>query len=1018
MAPSTVTPDARRIIRGKLRIPAPPDAYVRRPRLERTVAELIAHKRVVVLSASAGSGKTTAVAAVARAIDRPVAWLTVDRPDQAPGRLLTYLEAAIAERAPEMSGVATEALAAGVPHVEAAGLLADALIGECERVLLVLDELERLGDEREAWQVVEALLRYLPARACVVLISRRDIPTSLCALAPDRAAVLADAELAFTSEEAGRALAGTGRGEIDVEGAMASTAGWVTGVLFHRWQAGEHLVGQGGETDPLYDYLSSQMLGELGEAEREFLIRTALLDEITAGRAEALGIHDADQRLSALRRARLPVTWEAGGRVLRRHTYFREYLLAQLERRDGDQVRSLHLAHGRLLSAEGHYEEAAEELLLAGAADHAIEPAEKAIVAVVERLDLAVAERWLAELAPSPPGPASALAEAELMLAIARDDVFRGVKTADRLSAEGEREALASTSERAALLMAWCYLHTGRKDDVEAVLAAAGDGPGRATMRYAYDALFGLGEHGRPFPPDPPPAGPIGAIVVTVGYALGRLSEITEAEASSWAQLIQRPWRAAALRARGRTEEALAVFAEARQAGTATPAMVIYAGPELMMDAGRWEEARRLLDEGHRVALAGGSLAYQGSCWLLEAKLALRERRDADAALAALAEPVCRSACEAFHWVAEVADTWGGYAALLKGDDERARELLERACNGMVAGDRMLELPTVAIYLAEACWRAGDDEAASAAARLALDASKRQGSNHILLQALAGVPTVAGREVESSPADSEWHALSQALMVQGERLGIGAGHDVELVEFGRRSILVAGSEVKPRITKSYELLAYLAADPERGGDREQLLQALFGDRRDDATRSYLRQTVHRLREVLPEDALIVKDGHVSLTPEVAVTSESVTLERRLGEAARLQGEDRLRATLAALAIYDRGEYLPGASGEWADVRQQRLADVATGARYQAAVLALGSGDYGLARRLATEVLRVDRFRETAWRVLMRVAAAVGDEDAVLRAYRACEAALAEINAQPSASTRRLLEDDRSGTGAP
>jgi DNA-binding SARP family transcriptional activator len=1012
MARVTVTPEARRIIRGKLRIPALPDAYVPRPRLEHAVAALVAHKRVVVVSASAGSGKTTAVTAVAREVDRPVAWLTVDRPDQAPGRLLTYLEAAIADTVPEMAGMATEALAAGVSHVEAAGLLADALVGERDDLLLVLDELERLGDERHAWQVVEAFLRYLPDRACVVLISRRDIPTSLCALSPDRAAVLADTELAFTSEEAGRALAGTGRGEIRVEAAMASTAGWVTGVLFHGWRAGEHLVGQGGETDPLYDYLSSQMLGELGEAEREFLIRTSLLDEVTAGRAEALGILDADQRLTALRRARLPVAWEAGGRLLRCHTYFREYLVAQLERGDADQLRSLHLAHGRLLCQEGHYEEATEELLLAGAADHAIEPAEKAIVAVVERLDLALAERWLAELAPSPPGPASALSEAELMLAIARDDVFRGVQTADRLSAEGERQALASASQRAALLMAWCYLHTGRLKDVDAVLAAAGDGPGRATMRYARDALFGLGEHGRPFPPDPPPPGPIGAIVVTVGYALGRLSEITEAEASRWAQLIQRPWRVAALRARGRTEEALDLFAEAREAQTATPAMVIYAGPELMADAGRWDEARRLLDEGHRVALAGGSLAYQGTCWLVEAKLALRERRDATAALAALAEPVCRAGCAAFHWLAEVSDTWAGCAALLTGDDERARELLERACAGMVAGDRMLELPTAAVYLAEARWRGGEDKEASAAAGLALEAAKRQGSNHILLQALADFPTVAAREVESSPADSEWHGLSQALMAQGQRLGIGVGHDVQLVEFGRRAILVAGSEVKPRITKSYELLAYLAAAPDRGGNREELLQALFGDRRDDATRSYLRQTVHRLREVLPEGALTVKEGHVSLTADVGFSSESVTFERRLSEAPRLQGDDRLQATLAALAIFDRGEYLPGSRGEWADIRQQRLADLATGGSYQAAVLALGNGDYALARKLATDVLRVDRFRETAWRVLMRVAAAVGDEDGVLRVYRTCEAALAEINAQPSASTRRLVEHDR------
>ena len=63
-------------------------------------------------------------------------------------------------------------------------------------------------------------------------------------------------------------------------------------------------------------------------------------------------------------------------------------------------------------------------------------------------------------------------------------------------------------------------------------------------------------------------------------------------------------------------------------------------------------------------------------------------------------------------------------------------------------------------------------------------------------------------------------------------------------------------------------------------------------------------------------------------PEVtaSVVSESVTFEHRLAAAARLQGDDRLSATVAALAVYERGEYLPGARGYWADVRQQRLAD--------------------------------------------------------------------------------------------
>jgi len=69
----------------------------------------------------------------------------------------------------------------------------------------------------------------------------------------------------------------------------------------------------------------------------------------------------------------------------------------------------------------------------------------------------------------------------------------------------------------------------------------------------------------------------------------------------------------------------------------------------------------------------------------------------------------------------------------------------------MVRGDRILELPTAAVYLAEAYWRAGDEDASDQAADLALDAAQRQGSNHLLLQALDDVPAVPTRRLDAEP---------------------------------------------------------------------------------------------------------------------------------------------------------------------------------------------------------------------------------------------------------------------------
>jgi len=43
---------------------------------------------------------------------------------------------------------------------------------------------------------------------------------------------------------------------------------------------------------------------------------------------------------------------------------------------------------------------------------------------------------------------------------------------------------------------------------------------------------------------------------------------------------------------------------------------------------------------------------------------------------------------------------------------------------------------------------------------------------------------------------------------------------------------------------------------------------------------------------------------------------------------------------------------------------------------------------------------------------MRVGSAVGDEDRVITAFRQCHSALAELDATPSDSTRRLLDQLR------
>jgi DNA-binding SARP family transcriptional activator len=991
------------VIHGKLTVPPLPERRVERPRLERSLAALIERNRVVVVSATPGAGKTTAVAAAVRLVERPVAWLTLDRTDAAPGRLVTYLEAALSRPLPQLSGVARGALAAGIAHAEAAGLLAEA-VGDAS-VILVLDELERVGDSSEPWDVVEAFLRYAPPGTRFVLISRRAMPTALTAL-DGSVAVLGEEELAFTPAEAADALTALGEAEIDAAEVVDATGGWVTGVLFEAWRSAGHVAGVGGESDPLHGYLASHILDQLEPADRNFLVATSLLDQVSAARAEALGQRDAAQRLVALRAARLPVAWQSDGRAFRCHSRFREFLLERLERRGADEVRALRLAHGRLLAREGHDEEATEELLSAGAPGEALVGAERAILAVIQRLDFQVAERWLDALAEVAPSGASVFTTAELMLAIGQHDFRRGGRIADQLAALGERERVAR-SGAAGALMAWCYAGLGRLDDAHELLAIAEPDPAIAAMRYAMASV----EPGPP--PDRPElsGGPFDAAIVAGDYFHGRLSHLADDRASRWIEGIAGASRIGELRVTGRTQRALELYEAVRSRRVVPFGLDATVGPEVLIDAGRREEAREAIERGRRLGRASGSVAFELYPAVLEAKLALRLDRDPTAARAAL-DPLERErAVHPYPLVFEPLDTWYGLALLLQSEDAAALARLCRAVASMVVGDRILELPTAAVYLAEAEWRAGHDEAADRAADLALDAAHRLGSNHVLLQALADFPAVAARRIDAEAgAGSPWHDLGRALLAQGVAVEARMRASVQLMEFGRSAIVVGGKQVRPRIAKTYELLAYLATRAERRAERDELLDALFDGRSDESARAYLRQAVRWLRHVLPEaDALVVERGAVRLRDEVLIASESTRFEAQLAEAARLQGADRLAATRDALAVYDRGAYLPGARSAWADNRRERLAQLAADARSEAAELAFGAARYDEAEKLADEVLSVEPFRETAWRLTMRIANVLGDDDGVIRTYHACERALAQVGTTPSPSTRELLE---------
>lgn len=1002
-----------RVIRSKVTPPILQASAVRRPRIDELLFELLDRNPVVCVYATAGAGKTTAVRHALDRFDGAVAWLSVDDTDGAPGRLLTYLQAALSAAEVAPADIVGAALLAGLTHLEAAGLLADSMAGT--PTMIVLDDVERIIDSDEALAVIGRFAQYLPVGARMILLSRRELPLRSF---PDTMMLgLDERTLAFTPEEAAEALNLLGRGEVDVRHAVEVTGGWVAGVLFEAWRSQAHTRGLSGEADPLYGYLSLHILDQLTPEQRDFLVCTSVLHEVTEDAATALGLHSAAGHLHALQSAHLPALWEHEDEVvLRCHPRFREYLLKLLGRRSSVEVQEIYRRHAAILAVAERHEEAAEELLKAGLLEEALTHAEYAIEAVMDRGDFAVARRWLTRFSALETEGTTALPAAELMMDLVTENYRGGLAVADRLAAQGLRDELARSSSRMAAALAWCYFHAGRTSDIQEVLEVAKPGPEVDAARYCMTMLdegaAGAVAGDRNIPLS---GGPLDALIMRTHYYRGRLALLLEEPASPWAVIAARPWQLGARLAMGQIGQAAALYEQERASGSAGGAWLnAVLSVQLCREQGRREDAWRLLLTGREQIRASGSLMLEAFSYVIQAELELLLNKDPAAAQSVLLGVRRHPVGGAYGFIVEQADTWLGFSYLLQDDIARAVATLRHAVASMRHSERVLMLPAAAVYLAEAEWRAGNETAADDAMDVALQAARVQGSNHSLLGAMTMFPATLSRRLDAErSSESAWHQLGRLLIARDVELNCYVGASVDIAEFGGIEIKVDGSVVRPQIKKSAELLAFLAHRPGHSATREQLLRALFGGRSDESATSYLRQAVRWLRQVLPdEDSVVVADGVVRLSSTLRVRTESAQFKRTVAEAADLPPRSRYEALRSALAMTEGGLFAAGVESPWAEERRRDLDSAILDVRCSVAELALNGGDHQTASIESNLVLRADPYRESMWRLAMRLADASGDPDGVLAAYRRCEDAMRELGTSPDHTTVCLLRDLR------
>ena len=156
---------------SKLAPPRISVALLRRPHLLDVLRRSLA-RRLVLLTAEAGYGKTSLLISALDGIEGPVAWLTLDERDTDPSLFGAGLVLALRRVAPGIGRRALEVLAGG----PSARMLEATLLGCLEELpgdtVVVLDDFQVLDETPAAQALVDSLLSHLPPHVHVAIASR------------------------------------------------------------------------------------------------------------------------------------------------------------------------------------------------------------------------------------------------------------------------------------------------------------------------------------------------------------------------------------------------------------------------------------------------------------------------------------------------------------------------------------------------------------------------------------------------------------------------------------------------------------------------------------------------------------------------------------------------------------------------------------------------------------------------------------------------------------------------------
>jgi len=369
------------------------------------------HRKLTLISAPAGFGKTTLVSAWVAGCGRRTAWLSLDDGDNDPSRFLAYFVAALRTIAPAIGEGVLGALQS--PQPPPTESILTTLLNEIATVpdhfALVLDDYHVI-DAKPVDDAITFLIEHLPPRMHLVIATREDPQLPLPRLrARGQLTELRAADLRFTPLEAAEFLDQVMSLSLSAEDIAAledRTEGWIAGLQLAALSLQGHHDVSGfirafaGDHRYIADYLVDEVLRRQPEDIRGFLLQTAILELLYGPLCNAVtGQEDSAARLEALERGNFfVVPLDDTRHWYRYHHLFADVLSAHLRAEQPGLVSTLHRRASAWYEQNGSIADAIRHALVGEDFARAADLVEPAVPAMARSRQEATALGWLKAL--------------------------------------------------------------------------------------------------------------------------------------------------------------------------------------------------------------------------------------------------------------------------------------------------------------------------------------------------------------------------------------------------------------------------------------------------------------------------------------------------------------------------------------------------------------------------------------------------------------------------------------------